>query len=151
MPALDYENTTNEVAFDVSSVTEATTNAMENGRAGFSVGEGFVVMITEASTANFGTRTLNAFLDVSLDNGSTYYPIGVAALRVGTTGVPQQTVWAPCQKDIVPENYNPDNIQWRGRVTLSSTLSTTDDFNFLFALGNQDIGLPPGLRGNGIS
>lgn len=151
MPALDYINKTEEKTFDVSAGASASTNAIENARAGFNVGEGFTVVITELSSANFVDRALNVFLDVSVDNGTTYYPIGIASMYIGTDGVPLQQVWAAANRDIIPENYTPASIQWRARATLTSALATTDDFNFQVYLGNQNTGLPPGLRGFGVS
>lgn len=151
MPALDYINKTEEKTFDVSAGATSTTNAVENGRAGFNVSEGFTVTITEASAANFVDRYLKVELQVSLDNGTTYYPIGVASLYAGTDGVPLQQVWASCRRDVIPENYNPASIQWRAQAAIASALSTTDDFNFQVWLGNTDTGLPPGLRGFGVA
>lgn len=151
MPALDFINKTEEKTFDVSAAASASTNAIENSRAGFNAGEGFTAVITEASAANFVDRALNIFLDVSVDNGTTYYPIGVIPMYIGTDGVPLQIKWGPVQQDIVPENYDPASIQWRARATLTSALSTTDDFNFQVYLGNQQLGVLPGLSGLGVS
>ena len=105
MPALDYINKTEEKTFDVSAAATYSTNAIENGRAGFNLDEGFTAVITEASAANFSDRAFNIYLEVSLDNGSNYYPIGVAPMNIGATGVPKQMQWAACRKDIIPENY----------------------------------------------
>jgi hypothetical protein len=154
MPALDYINKTAETKADISAGAEVATTAVENSRAGFAKGAGFTVVVTVASTANFNTdlvRTLNFYLDISLDNGSSYHPIGVAAGQISEDGVPKQVLWGPVEKDIVPENYTPANIQWRGRANWTNVLASTADFNFQFYLGNQNIGIPGGLQGNGIS
>lgn len=151
MPALDYINKTDDKTFDVSAGASSSSNAVENSRAGFNVGEGFTVVVSEASAANFDDRNLNVFLDVSVDNGTSYFPIGVAAMKISATGVPKQQVWASANRDIIPENYTPASIQWRARAVLTSALATTDDFNFQVYLGNQNTGLPPGLSGTGIA
>ncbi len=154
MPALDYINKTEEKTADISAASTVSTNAVENSRAGFAKGEGFTVVVTAASAANMNTdvtRVLNFYLDISLDNGTTYHPIGVAAGQISAAGVPLQMVWGPVEKDIVPENYVPANIQWRGRADWTNVLADADDFNFQFYLGNQNIGIPGGLQGNGIS
>lgn len=151
MPALDYINKTDETTFDISAGASSTTNAVENGRAGFNVGEGFTAVITALSAANFVDRALNIYLDVSVDNGSTYYPIGVIPMQISASGVPLQMKWGPVQKDLVPENYNPASIQWRGRAVLTSALADADDFNYQVYLGNQAIGVLPGVGGLGIA
>lgn len=144
MPALDAEMDTEETTADISAGASVSTNAINVGRAGFSLGEGFTVEVTEASAANMDTdvvRKLRFYAEVTYDNGTTYHRIGVAEGRISEAGVPKQQVWGPLEYDGVPENYDGDNIDWRVTADWTNVLASTDDFNFRGWLGNRNIGI----------
>lgn len=151
MPALDYINKTEDTLADISGGASVATNAIEMSRAGLAKGEGVTVVVTEASAANFNVdlaRKLTFYFEVSLDNGTTYYRTGAGQGTISAAGVPKQKVWFAIERDIVPENYTPANIQWRIVADWTNVLASTDDFNFQGYLGNQNIGvLNPLLNG----
>lgn len=156
MPALDFIDKSAETTVDISANVVTNTAAVEMSRAGFALGEGVTVYVTEASAANMNTtnsRSLSAALEVSVDNGTTYFKVAERSLSISAAGVPLQRVWMPVMLDFVPERYTPANIQWRGSVFISEVLASADDFNVQFWLGNGPIGHPSWIPGpvNGVS
>lgn len=139
MPAMDYLNKSAEITFDVTNNTSQSTAAVLMNRHGLVENLKCVAVVTEASAANYSTRTLLARMEYTTDNGTHWRSAGECSMQCGTVaagGVPLQIHEFPVGvMDITVEQYSAANISWRGTVLLSSTLSTTDTFNVQFYLG----------------
>lgn len=143
MPALDFLNKTATVTHDITNSASASATALLLGRSALPDDLYVVVAVTEASIANFTTRTLKAAFEYTTDNGTTYFQGGGGSMTCGpnTSGIPLQMKAFPVGLlDIDPEQKTAANIKWRVTMTLSSTLSTTDTYDFVAYLHSGPIG-----------
>lgn len=145
MPALDYLNKTATNTHDITNSATQSATAVALGRVGLPDDLYCVVAVTDASAANFTTRTLKARFEYTTDGGTTYYEAGACSMDCGpnTTGIPLQVKSFPVGFiDIDPEQKTATNIKWRVTMALSSTLSTTDTYDWVAYLHSGPIGQP---------
>ena len=111
---------------DISAAATQSFTAFELGRVGLPVDTYFVVHVTEGTAA--AVTPVNWFLEISLDNGSTWDR--VAVIEADTiTGTYILAVPAGLN-DIRPENVQPgSNIDARVTATWT-TVASADDITF---------------------
>lgn len=138
-PVMDYSNKTADTVHDVSAAATSAAAAVAMGRPGLVSRSKFVVVVTEASAANFdvANHSLKFHFEYSTDNATTWRRSGsVSGKCTNAGGVPKQIVEGSCAIDDVPEQNASADIQWRVVSDIGATLATTDDFQFQAYLGH---------------
>lgn len=143
MPALDFLNKTATTTHDISASATSSATAVALGRSALPVDLYCTVAITAISVANFTTLTLKARFEYTTD-GTTYHESGSVDMKCGpnTAGVPLQARSFPVGfQDIDPEQHTATNIKWRVTMTLSSTVSDADDYDWVAYLSHGPLGM----------
>lgn len=144
MPALDYLNKTASTTHDISASATSSATAVALGRSALPADLYCTVLVTAISVANFTTLTLKARFEYTTDNGTTYRESGSVSMKCGpnTAGVPLQAKSFPVgHLDIDPEQHTATSIKWRVTMTLSSTVSDADDYDWEAYLSHGPLGI----------
>lgn len=137
MPALDFINKTVEQDVDISTDILTSSAAVNMGKAGLSKGLYCTVFVTAASVADMASGQVRAYFEYTTDNGTTWHRAGTGEFAAGAAGIPLQMITFPVELDIVPEQNDGDDIDWRVSVDIGVTEASADDFSFQAYLAGQ--------------